>query len=1175
MEKECKHPPYAGEKLRPKSVAWRVACWLLLLFMAPSVMAQQEQTFTVSFKASTLEEVFDYLSRHSDYVFTYNSADLRQSPARVTRDFKDAPLRTVLTECLRDTDFTFEFVDRHVVVKKRTTQPKSVMVRGFVYDEKRQPLPGVTVQVVGTSVGTATTATGWFSIDLPMLKGKLRFSFVGYQSQEVEFTDKIDTLRIYMKANVEELDEAVVVAYGETTRRKATGAISTVKGDEIRGIPTTSIANLLQGRVAGMDVTNMSGAPGGGGTTITIRGYNSLDVEQGRRFSDPLWVVDGVPLNAFTSPVTGTNLLADINPESIESIQILKDAASAAIYGSRAANGVIIVTTKKGRKNQKADFSVNFSQTWSILPELPPLTIGKAERLFRIEAVKNNPQAYYDSDNYTYKYPTSIEEVYWQGMGSIDGFWNSTGGGSTSYKLLLDSLNPFYNNATNYFPLFYEKGRVTNANIQVYGGSENIAYGIGVGFYDESGIVKGSGFNRFDLNSTLNITPVKNLNVDLRFNATLNNRKRGDRSTNDTPQSVETVPGSPYELSTFYPGEGSAVYERILEQLSGTKEKNRSVRLRTNFKIGYDILPGLNVSASLAADYSVHRRNYFQPSTLAPDGFSITLGETGVNLMVLNEELLSYSKMFKNAHSLNFLAGFSYQYDQTEYNMGSAKNAPSDKIHYAPSGMPELGESGYGDYTETIAFQHYQSDMYEKILLSYFARIEYDYKNKYLFSFCFRGDGSSTFGKGNKWGTFPAVAVGWSFSEENWVKENLGWLSFGKIRASWGKSGKTFEQPYTAAGILQNGVTSFQNGPILEPRWGDGLYNEELTWEETDQYDIGLDMDLLDYRLGVTVDYYYRYTDKLLFLVSVDNSINAYNSQWRNAAAISNEGLELLVRYEIFRKKDLYWKVSVNGAKNWNRFKRSYDGKDIGRWIIGKPLNGIYTYQVTGFVNHAEEVPFVYDGDGVKKYLYVDLDGATGFLKPGDYMATDVDGDGVISNDLLYMGSALPVFQGGLVSEFQWRNLDVNLSMTYQLERHIVNTLPMSSLYTSADKQEHPIFVDLRKVSFWEQPGDDTADYPSNKLGNWWWGAYYSSRDVEKVNWLKLKTLSVGYSLPKQWSRHMGMEQLRVFVSGENLLTFSNYSGVDPETVRIDEGIDYGKNYPLARKYTLGLTIKF
>ena len=388
------------------------------------------------------------------------------------------------------------------------------------------------------------------------------------------------------------------------------------------------------------------------------------------------------------------------------------------------------------------------------------------------------------------------------------------------------------------------------------------------------------------------------------------------------------------------------------------------------------------------------------------------------------------------------------------------------------------------------------------------------------------------------------------------------------------------QQPYTAAGILQNGETSFQNGPILEPNWNDGLYNEELTWEETDQYDIGLDMDLLDYRLGVTVDYYYRYTDKLLFPVAVDYTINMYSNQWRNAAAISNEGLEFLVRYEIFREKDLYWKVAVNGAKNWNRFKKSYDGKDmaygIGNWVIGKPLNGIYAYQSKGFINDAEDVPFMYRNGIDKTYLYNESLGPGGYYKPGDLLLTDVNGDGYISHmtDWVYVGSALPEFQGGLVSEFQWKNLDVNLSLTYQLGRHMVNTLQLSSLYTDAYSPDHPIFMDLREVSFWEQPGDDEVDYAKNQLGSQFFQEY-TSRDVEKVNWMKLKTLSVGYSLPKRWTRHVGMEQLRVFVSGENLLTFSNYSGVDPETVNVDTGIDYGKNYPLARRYTVGLTIKF
>lgn len=1173
--------------MRRKGIGWRMACFVLLLFMAPCAMAQQGQTFTVSFKANTLEEVFDYLSKNSDYIFTFNSADLRQEAKRVTHDFKNATLAAILDECLEGTAFTYEIIDRHVVVKKRPVEPKSITVRGFVYDEKKQPLPGVTVQVVGTSVGTATTSKGWFSIDLPLQKGKLKFSFVGYKDKEVEFTEKSDTLRIYMEENVEELDEAIVVAYGETTRRKATGSISVVKADEIKGIPSGNIANLLQGRVAGMDITNLSGAPGGGDVAITIRGYNSLDVEAGRRFSNPLWVVDGVPLNSFTSPVTGTNLLSDLNPDMIESIQILKDASAASIYGSRAANGVIIVTTKKGRKNQDATFSVNVSQSWSILPRHPDLTTGRAERLLRLKNTENKYMAYLDEETNSYKYPQSLAEQYEHPESYYNGFWLpdkdmvNTGNGS----MYQDSLNTFYNNSTNFFPIYFETGKITNANIQTYGGSDRMTYGIGLGYYDETGIFKGTGFKRFDLNSNMAVTPVPRLNVDLRFNASLVQKKRASSSMDQNLQysnavvPVETIPGDPYKLSSLLPGENSVVWEEVLKAYEGTREANRSIRLRSNFRLGYEIIEGLNFTTSLAADYSIARRNYFSPSYLSDEGNSMSLGETGINLMVLNENLLTYKRTFGESHSLELLGGFSYQYDQEEYNGGYAQKSPSDKIYYAPYGMPDLETVGWGDYEEVRALKNYQSDMQEKALLSWFARLEYGYRDKYLLSLSIRRDGSSTFGAENRWGTFPSVAAAWSFSEEPWIKENVGWLSFGKIRASWGRSGMHFSQNYLALGIMNVGTSSYLGESYVEPVWSNGLYNDKLSWEETDQYDLGVDLDLFNHRLGFTLDYYYRYTDKLLDRVTLpSNGINTgYSSQWQNAAAISNEGLELMVRYEIFRERDLYWKVSVNGARNWNRFEKSYTGKDLdGVRIIGKPLNGIYALQTDGFVDYQEEVLVFHNQLGVKIPLSAEWR-EIAFYKPGDYRFIDVNGDRKIGyDDQVYCGSALPELSGGVVSEFQWKNIDVNLSMSFQLGRHMINSVRTRPLSGFAASDYPTIVMDLREVSFWEHPGGK-ADFPKWQYDwdTYLWGGFYSAHQVERVKWLKLKTLTIGYTLPEAWMKRCGLGELRFFVSGENLFTWTNYSGLDPEVVDIRTGIDDGLAYPMARKWTLGLTLKF
>ena len=461
--------------------------------------------------------------------------------------------------------------------------------------------------------------------------------------------------------------------------------------------------------------------------------------------------------------------------------------------------------------------------------------------------------------------------------------------------------------------------------------------------------------------------------------------------------------------------------------------------------------------------------------------------------------------------------------------------------------------------------------MQEKVLMSYFARLEYGFLGKYMLSASFRGDGSSTFGENHRWGVFPSVAAAWTFSEERFVKENLGWLSFGKIRASWGRSGMHFAQPYLALGVMNVGNASYLGNGTVEPVWDNGLLNPDLSWEETDQYDLGVDLDFFDHRLSVTVDYYYRYTDKLLASIGLPGDHSGYGSQWRNAGAISNEGLEFMVKYEIFRKPELYWKISLNGAKNWNRFEKSYDGKDFYGRIIGKPLNGIYAFQTDGFVDYQEEVPSYYDQQGTLYYQASSTYMKYEFMKPGDYNFVDVNGDSYIDyNDQVYVGSALPQISGGLITEFQWKNIDLNMSCAYSLGRHIINaTIKRTFMgYTYL-----PFVFDIRNTDFWSSP-EENADYPMWQSVRMNMDAD-TDMDVEKVNYLKLKTLTVGYTLPRAWSKKVGMSECRFFVSGENLLTWTNYSGLDPETVDITTGRDSQDTYPLARKYTIGLTLKF
>ena len=1190
MKKRWKSNFPLGRKLQKIFRCMKLTFLLLTCFVVQTFASLNAQTVTIKKQNASLEEVIWELKQQTRFTFMYNNEDIAQIKG-IDLNEKEVDVEKILQKCLKNTNLEYVVLNNAIVIKLKMNtldEKKSVTLKGWVYDKKKEPIPGVTVKLTNINLGTATNNKGWFSLSLPLTKGTLEFSFVGFKTQKINFTERTDTLRIILEEDVQTLDETVVVAYGTTTRRKATGAVSVVKAEEFKGIPSANIANLLQGRVAGLDITNLSGAPGGGDVAITVRGYNSLDVEAGRRFSNPLWVIDGVPLNTFTSPITGTNLLSDLNPDMIESIQILKDASSAAIYGSRAANGVIIVTTKKGRQNQDATFSVNFSETWSILPEYPALTTGRAERLLRLKSTENQFRAYLDKKTNSYKYPQSLAEQYENTRGMYHGFWfpdkNSMPEGNGS--IYQDSLNAFYNHSTNYFPIYFETGKVTNANIQTYGGSERITYGIGLGYYNETGVFKGTGFKRIDLNSNMNVIPVPRLNVDIRFNASLAQKKRATSSADDHLRfsgalvPIETIPGEPYKLSSLLPGEESVVWQEVLKAYKGTKETNRAIRLRSNFRLGYDIIDGLNISSSLAADYAISRRNYFSPSYIASDNNSISIGETGINLMVLNENLLSYKKTIHEDHNIEFMAGFSYQYDQEEYNGGSARKSPSDKIYYAPYGMPDLETVGWGDYTEIRALKDYQSDMQEKTLVSYFARLEYGFREKYLFSASIRRDGSSTFGKNNRWGTFPSIAAAWSFSEEPFVRDNLGWVSFGKIRASWGRSGMHFSQNYLALGIMNVGSTSYLGNSYIEPQWGDGLYNDKLSWEETDQYDFGLDLDMFDHRLGITIDYYYRYTDKLLDRVRLPSAgINTgYQQQWRNAAAVSNEGLEVMVKYEIFRKSDLYWKISVNAARNWNRFEKSYTGKDLDLVrVIGKSLNGIYALKTDGYVDYQDEVPVFYNQIGIKAPLASEM-GSSTFYKPGDYKFIDVDGNRKITafDDEVYCGSALPKVSGGIVNEFQWKNFDVNILLSFQLGRHMLNITQTRCLSGFGAAEYPAIVMNLNKVFFWEKPGDK-SDFPKWQYDwdTYSWGGRYVDRRVEKVNWLKIKTVSIGYTLPKAWMQKCGLDELRIFASGENLYTFTNYSGIEPEIVDIRNGEDVGSSYPLARKLTLGLTLKF
>lgn len=1141
----------------------KLVCFGILMGLMQVHATTYGQAENVSFeqKRMTIDEVFNTITLQLQYDIFYSDDELDikqvvEIPA-LRANIEDV-LKAVLGE-----RFSYQFIGKTIIISPASADPqvnkKSLRLKGFVYDEKKIPMPGVTVQVVGTSVGTVSINNGWFAIDLPILKGKLKFSFVGYKDQEIEFTEKTDTLHIYMKEDVSNLDEVVVRAYGSQKKREVISAISRVTAEEMKELPTASLVNMLQGRMAGVMVVNQSGAPGSA-QMVAIRGYNSL-MTSGASDGQPLYVIDGVPMHSFVSPVSGTNTMADIDPAMIESVEVLKDAAAASIYGSRAGNGVILITTKKGRAGE-AKFSANVSYSASQLMAYPEQVGGRMERIINLERLKNDRGAIYDYTTGKWSWPTSYEDVYEAASGTYDGFW---GNGHLPQKIsdyLQDSLNPYFNNSTNWWKYVYKTGKILNANLQASGGSERMQYMVGAGYYEETGIAINSSYGRYNLSSNLTAKPTKGLDLNVRLYLAYTNKDRDSRNLMSHNR-FEVITADPSSTSTLL-SNSSEVEAEWLRNANAKKDKSDAYRAMGSVYLQYAFWEGFSLTGSASVDFSQSNSNIFSPSWLDVSSWEENRSEGSISrsITVLGNVLLRYNKSFKEKHNLEVLLGMDINKEQYHYISGYGKGGPSDNIYYYnPNINQPIKNHGYGDYENWESMTSYYSDFREKTMLSYFTRVGYNYKQRYLVEGTLRRDGSSTFGEDHRWATFPSVAVGWAFSEEPFMRW-ASWLDWGKLRASYGTSGQIFTDEYLAHGLMSVDSDAFMENNGMIPNT---MISPDLTWEKSEQYDIGLDLDMFDYRLKMKLDYYYKLTSSLIYNVELPGTILLAGARTENAMELSNEGIELELEADILRNHAVLWRTKFNISRNWNRFEKSYDGKDKDKLIIGRPTSGLMVYAEDGFYDSDNEVPINWKIDGSQEYLGTKVDPVTGMSgMVGRQKLLDLNGDGRIdSDDMYYVGTAQPLAYGGWVNELTWKNFSLNMLFNYALGRSMINMRP-KSIYQSV------INVNPADMDFWEKPGDD-ADYP-------FFGYDFemqTDKRVEKVHSVSLKQLTVGYDVAKKVSKKIGFSGIRFFVTMENLFYLSNYSGENPEVVDVYSGIDSGSAYPLPRKYSIGLTLNF
>ena len=1136
----------------------------LAVFQPAEAVAQTTgKRISVSFKDKPLASILDFVGRQGDYEVTYTD-DVKNDTLTVTISFENVDALQAVQSLLAKTAFAYNVDGKKINVYRMEQHKETAFtLKGLVKDKDGQGVSFATVQIKGTTQGTTTDLDGRFTMKVDNQEGNVTISSVGFDTKTVKY-DARRELSVLLPSAEKMLGEVSVIAYGKRNTREQVGAIGSVNAEDLQKVPSPSLENLLQGRIAGVDVTNLSGSPGGGGSKVTIRGFNSLN-QQGVNDGTPLYVVDGVPVANDPQNMGGINALAGLDPSSIESVQVLKDAASASLYGSRAGNGVILITTKKGKAGRN-EIQVNVSQSMSWLPATPKQTIGKAERDIALMLAKKYRTAHYDAATDRIVLPNDYGDTWGWGDdldGGMDYLWrngNVMTGDRKISPIMQDSLNTFYNNRTNWWKYGFRLGRVTKADVQLAGGTENMRYMANAGVYDETGIMINSNFRRYSLLTNLDFKLSTKLDVFVRLNMAYTNQSAGSGGR------VQGLTFDPKQTPSVLPGKGSTAEREAVKQLRDVDQTNSNYNLRLNGGFNYSPIKGLRITSTASIDHYFTRIYIFRPSYLMYDNLSEARGSNAAMTNLQTENIATYNVPLPQEHKLELMAGVTYNYDLMQPIGGWAKGGPTNQVKYVGEGWPSLLKDISGEAKPARSFDSNKED---QAMLSFLGRAAYGYKKKYLGEFSVRRDGSSVFGSNVRWGTFPSVGLGWAFSEERFMKK-LWWLSFAKLRASWGRSGQKFQEPYLALGVLSETDVFDGNAGLIPAQ----MSNPHLTWEKSDQYDLGLDLQVLDYRLKFKLDYYYKYSSNLLMQKYLPGNFFYTDKVWDNISAISNEGIEFEMQADLIRSKDLNLSVGLNVSHNRNLFRKTHNGEDLNDKVLGRPVYGIYTFQDEGIVKDESEIPYHYSQTGARLPLYF---GNPNYpLRVGGRKIKDQNMDGKIDNsDLYYAGSTLPTAYGGINGHLDWKGFNVDVLFSYVLGRKVMNMVQNSAF--SFNKTVNPLMGHFRANEYWSKDNPN-AKKPALEFADPGYLGHFDGNvdsNIENISFLRLKQLVLGYTLPATWFKSKFIKSVNVYLSGENLFMLTNYSGLDPEVIDPYTGKDDGSQYPLNRKLTLGINVKF
>ena len=1093
----------------------RISTFLLMVCVFCSYAGNaHSQNAKVSIRMNNvkLDKILNEIENQTDYLFIYNNqVDINKI---TSVKVKNEAVAQVLDRILSGTGINYELEGTHIIltteaIKDLHAQQQAKTVTGTVTDVSGEPIIGANIRIKGTTTGTITDIDGNFSIEAEP-QSVIEVSYIGYLTQETVINNQ-KSIRFLLKEDTKTLDEVVVIGYGVQKKADLTGSVANINTEKLNTQSNANIGQALQGKIAGVDIVSQGGAPGSG-TRIMVRGIGTLNN------ASPLYIVDGMYMNSIDH----------INPNDIASIDVLKDASSAAIYGSRAANGVIIVTTKEGSNTEGKpiiDLSVN-------------LGISTASKFLDMLDAKGWAEV------------TTIAR---QAIG----------------KPALDMATDLANKPDNdWQDIMFRPALMQNYNLAVKGGGKYSTYYTGLGYFNQDGIVKGTNYQRYNIQSKNDykrgiFSAGTNLIISFSHDKPLHQELRGGM-IGTILQSVPTLEkyddtreggyGGTYGDVVNIPHPLAIIDDNIMDRY------NENVKIFANLYAQIELFKGLKYKLNLTPDFSFERyKNYLNKYDfgLATNSITQLTERQRRRRNILVENLLTFDRTF-GEHKISALAGYTYQDSRFRH------------IQAYGEGLPQ----GLEEIDAATTNRSNEGNSWRSVLTSILGRVFYSYQNKYLFTATIRRDGSSKFGKNNRYGYFPSFSLGWNVAEEKFM-ENVHWLDQLKLRGGYGVLGNQEIDNYQYSSTITTGINYPDgNGGLLQGAFPKNFANPDIKWEETAMTNVGIDFMAFNNRLSLTADYYVKNTKDILLTVPIPISSGGANDPIRNAGKIRNNGFEFNLGWMDQPNPDISYGINLIGSFNKNKViamgseSGSIKGGSTNQNITtsetkaGYPIGGYWLISTAGYFNSQEEVDAYAKDD--KKIQPA--------AEPGDIKFVDANNDGVINDDdRVFQGSPFPDFTFALNGNMRYKNFDLSIGLQGVLGNKIYN----ATRQTLEDVTKGSNFL-ASCLDYWT-PENKNASHPRltwddpnrNTRAE-------SDRYLENGSYLRLRSVQLGYTFPQTWFKG-AIQHARVYINAENLFTITSYSGYSPD-VNADNANYRGFDnfiYPTNRTFMLGLNVTF